>query len=395
MELEVKAHDAQIKFLNLDSRYRGFIGGVGSGKTYAGSLYSLQRIQRSETLGVIATRTYPMLRDVVVRQFLDICPEEYIDYYNKQEMRIKFQNDSEVLFRPLEQDRQIDKLRGLTINWFWIDEAAYVDEYAFEVLQARLRQGEHQAGAITTTPAGKNWVYDKFIEGDSSEYKAVSGVSSFDNPFLPEDYTNDLEDEYSAEYLRQEVYAEFVKFQGLVYKEFRREDNCLSRDEVEDLDISEYIYGYDAGYRNPRALVKIGITPNDRYVVLDEFYQREVRLSNAIERFREMYDGGIIYADPSAKGEIEELKKAGFRVEAGDNEVSAGIQKLKELFASRNLLLSERVQNTLNEINSYRWSDDETKDEPLKENDHAMDALRYAVFTRESGPSGDGSFVFE
>ncbi len=393
MEVNLKAHDAQLRFLNLQSRYRAFIGGVGSGKTIAGCFFALKRVvDHPGMLGVVATRTYPMLRDVVIREMLDKVPEEIIDYYNKQEARIKFANDAEILFRPLESDRQIDRLRGLTVNWFWMDEAAYCPAYAFEILAARLRQGEDRAGAITTTPAGFNWVYEKFADNPGEEYRSVAGVTSHDNPFLPSGYVEDLEREYSKEYLRQEVYGEFVKFHGLVYSEFR-DSNVLSRQAVRDMDFQEYVYGYDSGFKNPRVLLKVGRTADGQYVVVDEFYRREALLSSSIEAFKGMLDGGTIYADPSAKGEIEELKNAGFRVEGANNDVDAGIQKVKGLFKNADLLVSENCQNTLNELNTYRWSED--KDKPIKESDHAMDALRYAIYSIESGAGGTKEFIFK
>lgn len=401
-EVEIEAYDKQLDFLSLDTRYRAFIGGVGSGKTTAGCLFCLQQaIQKPNTLGVVATKTYNMLRDVIIRSFLEICPDRVIQDFNKMEKRIELKNGSEILFRPLNREKQIDKLRGLTINWAWIDEAAYVDEYAFEVLQARMRQGENQCLAVTTTPAGKNWIYERFIEENKEEYSAVEGVTSMQNPYLPRRYVDDLREEYSEEYLRQEVFAEFVKFKGLVYKEFKRKEHLLSREEVKDLDFKDYVFGYDAGYRNPRVLLKIGKTVNDKYVVLDEFYRSEVNLSEAIQTFKERYligDRCKVFADPSAKGEIEEMKSQGIYAKGADNEVNAGIQKIKELFSNKYLFVSEKCTNTLEELDSYRWNDDESKDKPVKskdkpvkENDHAMDALRYALYSSETG--GDFGYV--
>ncbi len=395
--VEIEAYNKQLDFLDLDTRYRAFIGGVGSGKTTAGCLFSLkQAVEKSNTLGVIATKTYNMLRDVIIRRFLELCPDQIIQDYNKMEKRIELKNESEILFRPLNREKQIDKLRGLTINWAWIDEAAYVDEYGFEVLQARMREGTDQCLAVTTTPAGKNWIYDRFIDEDRDEYSAVSGVTSMQNPYLPENYVSDLREEYSEEYLRQEVFAEFVKFQGLVYKEFRRNKHLLTREETKDIDVDEYLFGYDAGYRNPRVLLKIAKTPNDKYVVVDEFYRTESNLSDAIGVFKENYlsDRGTVFCDPSAKAEIEEMKKNDIRAKAGDNEVSAGIQKIKELLSNEYLFVSEKCTNLLEELESYRWRDDDSRDEPVKENDHALDALRYALYTSEN-KSGFGVVRFD
>jgi len=393
IDYDYKAHDQQLKFLDLQSRYKAFIGGVGSGKTHVGCIYALNRaLENPNTLGVCATRTYTMLRDVMIRTFFDVVSNDLIVDYNKQESKIELINGSEIIFRPLEREDRIDKLRGLTINWFWIDEAAYVPHYAFKLLKSRLRQGEERSGAITTTPKGFNWIYNVFVKnGGKENHESIRNVHSEQNPFLPGGYVEDLKQDYSQEYLRQEVFGEFVKFEGLVYKEYKDSIHKLPLGKTKKLDIEKYIYGYDAGYRNPRVLLKIAKTVNDRYIVLNEFYESNVTLSDFIRRIKEstLYEGGKIYADPSAKGEIEEMKKEGLKVEGADNEVSAGIQKVKSLIDSGDLQFSELCQNTLNEINSYRWKDNdnkdepakEKKDEPVKENDHAMDSLRYALYS--------------
>lgn len=386
-DINLKAYDPQIRFLNLNARYIAFIAGLGSGKTYALCMWALKKaINQRGFRGLMASRTYPMLRDVVIPTFFEVTPAFLIEDFNRRDNKIKIINGSEILFRPLESKKTIERIRGLNLNWAGLDEAAYVPEKAWDVLQGRLRQGESHQMAVSTTPKGFNWVYNRFIEKDSDKYRTITGVKTSDNPFLSQEYIDDLREEYTGEYLRQEFYGEFVRFEGLVYTEFRRSENVLTEEEINRTDISRYIYGYDSGFRQPRVFLKIGITTDDNFIVTDEFYQKQCMLSDGIDRFMQMYEGGMVYADPSAAEDIEEMRRRGIDVQGGDNAVDGGIQQMKKLFDKDILYVSESCQATLNELNTYRW--DDNKDKPVKESDHAMDAMRYAVYSAEKGYSG-------
>ncbi len=77
----------------------------------------------------------------------------------------------------------------------------------------------------------------------------------------------------------------------------------------------------------------------------------------------------------------------GYNVKPSDKDVWAGIQKVK----SMPLYITENSVNLLREIKNYKWKVDKDgkvkpEEEPVKMNDHAMDAMRYAVFTKLSGP---------
>lgn len=416
----IQAHEAQLEFLNLDSRFVGFIAGVGSGKTTAISIWALKKVlNKAGQKGLIATRTYPLLRDVLIPSFQDVTPEMLVTSWNKNESIMKFRNGSKVFFRPLETEKQIDRIRGYSLNWAVMDEAAYISEYALKVLNARLREGTDQQLAVSTTPRGYNWVYEKFHEPDEKiprlreeledcedpvrkdeikeelkelqrrrrKYKAVKFISSYANPFLPQEYLDSLQSQYSGDYYKQEIEGEFTKFEGLIYDEFSRHKHIVASSQVEDMNFQDFFFGYDSGYRHPRVALKIGRREDGTYVVAKEFYRRESRLQDAIGEFKrlgaETYE---LFADPSAKGEIEDMKGSGINATSANNEVEAGIQHVKNLLQTGDLLISELCQNTINEFNAYQWKGDEDnmKDKPLKEDDHAMDALRYALYTRKN-----------
>jgi phage terminase large subunit len=101
-----------------------------------------------------------------------------------------------------------------------------------------------------------------------------------------------------------------------------------------------------------------------------------------------------IYADSAEPDRIEEIKRAGFNILPADKSVKDGIDLMKRL----QLKISKSSSNIIKEIRAYSWKKDKDKnvlDEPVKFKDHAMDAIRYAVFTHPTlryGPLDNDSF---
>ena len=118
----------------------------------------------------------------------------------------------------------------------------------------------------------------------------------------------------------------------------------------------------------------------------EEFYETGMRQDEFVDlcrRVRDDYGDPDFYVDPSAAGLIAAMQHAGLTVHAGDNAVYDGIQGVKRRLAVQDdgrprLTVSSFCTNMISEFETYRWRG-EGKDVPVKENDHAMDASRYAV----------------
>jgi len=152
----------------------------------------------------------------------------------------------------------------------------------------------------------------------------------------------------------------------------------------------------DEGYTNPAVILLIGFDSDGRAHVLAEFYERQVLQSGVVARAKAMAEEGFrespfglwprMFADPSAAGLIAELREAGIDTYGADNRVNDGIQQVMERLAIAGdglprLTVDPSCINTIAEFESYVWKSGKTgvKDEPMKEYDHAMDALRYGI----------------
>lgn len=385
--MQVNLLPKQDAFIFAPEKYTAFVGGIGSGKTFAGAVKAIIEAHEGRD-GMIVAPTYPMLRDVTQRTFFEILDNANLAYsFNKTDGVCEY-NGATILFRSAEHP---DRLRGPNLSWAYLDEAAQMRAGVWDVIIGRLRVGAPKAW-ITTTPSGFNWVYRAFVESDNPSCLMVQAKTA-ENTYLPDEYITDLEAAYTGEFARQELDGEFTLFEGLVYSEFRFNLHVV------DFDIRPgwtLIRAVDYGYTNPFVCL-FGATDEDgRLYIYDEHYQDKRLISYHADRIKER-EGQFSWtvADHDAQDNAE-MREQGIVTINAKKDVTAGIRKVKARLAVQGdgrarLVIHPRCKNLLKEIQSYRWYESRTganeKEEPVKENDHAMDALRYMVMQLETpGP---------
>lgn len=379
----IELYKAQYDFVSCPERFTAFIAGIGAGKTLAGAVKALYWLAQHKGLGLIVAPTYPMLRDATLRTFLEVAGSEVVAKFHKGEMLIRCVNGSEILFRSADNP---DRLRGPNVSWAWIDEAALCPTKTWEIVIGRLRE-KGRAGPcwITTTPKGRNWLYEQVGQ------MVVFRASTKDNPYLDPGFVASLEASYTGKFAQQELHGEFVAFEGLVYEEFDRSVHVAERTGP----WAQVVAGVDEGYTNPAVILVVVLDNDGRAHVVEEFYQRRVLQGDVVaeaKRLAQQHNISTFYADPSAAGLIAEMRAEGLSVLAADHAVMPGIQRVKAHLAVAGdgrprLTVAPSCVNTIAEFESYSWKEGRQgmKDEPEKMNDHAMDALRYALMGAAQG----------
>jgi PBSX family phage terminase large subunit len=371
-------------------RYQAFIGGVGSGKTVGGLIRMAAHVTEWNpgSMGAIVTPTSYGIKNAILPKlerwgFLDTW-----DYKGPQSEApgLHTPNGTRILLESANNERKIERLRGFDLAWFWLDEAAYVPERAWDVLTGRLRVGEYRNAFVTTTPAGYNWVYERFHPESDRQLQslnAVLGVPSYANPHLPIDYREEILGEYEGRFYAQEVEGGFVQPAGLVYPWFDYESHVI---DTVDANVRRVFYGVDWGFDpHPACILAIGHTTRGEYVVLGEHYEKrntDLDLAKRATQMVEEYGHGPFYCDPSEPSNIETFERHGLDARKADNSVEPGIQRVTA--HASDLRIVSTCQAVINEFGTYTYK--EGSDEPVDKNDHAMDALRYGLLTDEGGP---------
>jgi len=231
-------YEEQEPFLWKDKRYTGFVAGVGSGKTHIGMARVAKNIEEWNPgeMGAIVAPASRMIKDTIIplmREYDLIGDGGAWDYESSYatEPGIHAPNGARVLILSADNSRTIERLKGLNLGWWWMDERAEIPERAQQILQQRLRVGEYRNGFITTTPSGYDSVYDFFVDtvnhttrewGDGTLYeaedrRAIVGVPTDANPFTPDDYKKSMQD-LPDEIRAQEVEGHFVEIGSGVFE---------------------------------------------------------------------------------------------------------------------------------------------------------------------------------
>jgi hypothetical protein len=154
------------------------------------------------------------------------------------------------------------------------------------------------------------------------------------------------------------------------------------------------VRGIDYGFTNPTACVWVARDKMGRLLVLHELYVRHQTSDDIAPQIAAIDAGlrargllvGPAFADPSGPGQTESLRRLGVNVGRADNQVMAGIDLVRAALRARpdgepGLRIDSACQNLLREIETYTWLPAQGNAErvPRPENNHALDALRYAV----------------
>jgi len=356
-------------------------GGTRSGKTYSIIQVLCEWCFENRNAGWIISivrKTLPALKGSAYRDFLKIIADEnwYSEAnHNKSEMTY-------LLFGNLVEFISVDqpqKIRGRKRNVCFINEA---NELSYEdFFQLNVRTTDKII--LDYNPSDEfHWIYDKLEPRPDADFFITTYL---DNPFLESELVSEIEFLKEADPDHWRVFGLGLKglSRDTIYTHWKLCDGLPGKGEV--------WMGQDFGFNVPSSLVRVEMYEGAIYV---EQVLHETRLTTGdlIERYKELQMGKNveIFCDSAEPKTIEELRRAGFNAKEADKDVTEGIRKVKSL----PLYITKGSADILKEIKSYKWKTDvngrpvkdKDRDEPVKFNDHAMDALRYAVFTKLAKP---------
>jgi PBSX family phage terminase large subunit len=363
------------------SQFAAAIAGVQSGKTFVGSIWAGKKIQQFPAgIGIIGSPTYKLRDQSTLPKFFQNFPMLQ-KHYREQKGVIELPTGGKVYCRSFDDPLGVE---GITADWIWLDEAGQMPRLAWTIAKSRVAMTRGQI-FITTTPYSLNWLYqDFYLPWFRREDPRISVFewASIDNPNFPKEHFDAEKKALSTEEFARRYMGTFAKMEGIVYD--LPADQIIAPKEINAKDI---ILGLDFGFHNPAAGVVIRIDRDNNYFITDEYYRAgrvreevedDLRALRAKTSFRE------VYADPAEPDRIEAMKRHGFTMRETDKNVVLGITQVRTLILKKQLWVFNTCKNVLDEFNSYRYDPEKIKEEPVKENDHLMDALRYAVYNHNT-----------
>jgi hypothetical protein len=296
---------SQRRFHDLDCRFKGFSGPIGSGKSQALCHEAIRlTYQNPGRMGLLGAPTYPMLRDVTQTALFEILEKNRIPFdLNKTENAVTMRDSgSKIVFRPVEE---FERLRGTNLAWFGVDELTYTQEEAWLRLEGRLRdpQANRLCGFGVWTPKGYDWVYKKFIHDPKPQYRAIVAKPA-ENRFLLAkipDFYERLADSYDPRFYQQEVCGEYLALDASrVYSSFDRGVNL--RDYCVD-PRSPLYWALDFNV-DPMCSVVVQKL-SGKFFVIDEMFLRHATTEDAAREFLHRYPSHLagvrIYGDAAGQ----------------------------------------------------------------------------------------------
>lgn len=214
---QVNVYGKQHAFLESKALLRAFVGGIGSGKSFIGSLDVIRRSKPSR-LYLVTAPTYPMLSDATFRSFTQLATQLEIvgadGIKASPPQSVKLRTGAEVIFRSTDNP---ETLRGPNLSGVWMDEASLSKQQAFDVLIGRLREGSELGWLTSTfTPKGKvHWTYKTFATNQPDTF--LVHATSSENPFLPKEFVAKVRSKYAVKQASQELGGEFIEGGGNHY----------------------------------------------------------------------------------------------------------------------------------------------------------------------------------
>ena len=395
----------QSDFVFSEARHPAMFSGRRGGKTVASCVKAFRFCaEHPGALGCLTAPTYRNVEDVVLSTWWSLFGKGagILWDFKKNEMAILFKNGSKILLRPAEDP---DKLRGLTLAFFGMDEAATGrQQTAFEVLQPTLsQQGFPHQGWVTTTPAGlRHWLYQRWVKkqlpnGDSlpvQEYERYQAHTK-DNRYLTAEYLESLRASYGdTKWAQQELEGEFVAFEGQGFPQFDEKVHVRPFPGMQN--VKRTVRGLDWGAVRPTSSHQAHLMKDGRIWVTDEFYERRCDERKLIEG---VSDGFKVFCDPSAKDVIEMLRRYGIAArKAKSNDFGLRVRLTSARLAIGpddlpGMYIDPSCPNLVEEYASLAYAKQRGQDilndrwEPGLD-DHAFDDVAYALMELDAGARG-------
>jgi hypothetical protein len=356
--------------------------------------------------------TYAM-SEIQQEELAAVIPEEMIESWDASKNRIWLKGFVLIQFKSADNPKT---LVGKGLDGVWLDEASKMKEQTWSGYLSYALADKGGWSVWTTTPEGMNWFYEDIVlngqyteaGGEPDDYRGDPEWRNFywtskDNP-LPELQKNidRMIEIMPKRYVDREIFARFDVFFGQVYEEFSRALHVVPRQLCEDKfangDFICIEAGKDWGFTNPGVTIVGAMTSNGELWIVDAIYKRETEIlvpgdpNCWVEMDKQMMKKWRIstfWCDSEDPSNIRTYKTNGLPARSAQKHVKQGIRAVASLFPVKsdngrpNIFISDHLKDVIQEITNYRYPEDVTGDKaeiPLKENDHAMDALRYLVW---------------
>lgn len=375
-------------------------GSVRSGKTVSmilGFVHWAMRFFDGKNFGICGKTISSTERNIILPllNMPDITDYYSLQYIRGENKRIIIRSGSHTntffIFGGKDES-SYTLVQGITLSGVLFDEVALMPKSFVDQAVARtLSEPEARYWFNCNPESAEHWFYKEWICNTRQKKALHLHFTMQDNPILSPEQIADAERLYTGVFYNRYIKGLWCVAEGLIYPMFDKAVHVTHHPELQPG--GDYYISCDYGTLNPTSAGLWYLQPDGHAIRLREYYYdgRKTKTPRtdeehyaALEQLAGDVAGKVrsVIVDPSAASFIECIRRHGlFRVWQADNSVLNGIRDTSSLLQMQYLHICDNCTDIIREFSLYRWDESATEDRPIKENDHAMDDMRYFVRT--------------
>lgn len=375
-------------------------GSVRSGKTVSmilGFVHWAMRFFDGKNFGICGKTISSTERNIILPllNMPDITDYYSLQYIRGENKRIVIRSGSHTntffIFGGKDES-SYTLVQGITLSGVLFDEVALMPKSFVDQAVARtLSEPEARYWFNCNPESAEHWFYKEWICNTRQKKALHLHFTMQDNPILSPEQIADAERLYTGVFYNRYIKGLWCVAEGLIYPMFDKAVHVTHHPELQPG--GDYYISCDYGTLNPTSAGLWYLQPDGHAIRLREYYydgrktktpRTDEEHYTALEQLAGDVAGKVraVIVDPSAASFIECIRRHGlFRVWQADNSVLNGIRDTSSLLQMQYLHICDNCTDIIREFSLYRWDESATEDRPIKENDHAMDDMRYFVRT--------------
>lgn len=392
MQLTKKQTQVYKTFLEENPRIYILSGAKRAGKTFVATLMFLHQISRYKDMNlsfIIGGTNQASIRRNVLDDMEEILGKELTP--NKANAVEIFGN--KVYIFDGANASSYKKVRGFTAAGAFINEATTLHDTFIKEVIARC---SYKGARIIMDTNTENPLHKIKVDYIDKAWRRLSNgqlniahynFTLFDNTTLDPEYIEGIvESTPSGMFTDRDIFGRWVTAEGIVYRDFDASKHIKELDDEKR--VVKVFAGVDWGYEHKGAIVAIAVTDDGEFYLIEEITAQYQEIDYWVDRAKEIkekYGNIMFYCDSARPEHVKRFRREGFNAVNADKSVLSGIEQVGSLFKKGCFFISPESKETQEELQLYAWND-KTGD-PIKQNDDALDAIRYAIYSEYVGTS--------
>ena len=371
-------------------------GAVRSGKTVCMAdgflLWSMAQFN-GQTFGICGKTIASLRRNIVMHlpDWLSGTGLQIEERRNENKLIVTYGDRSNTYFLFGGQDESSYMLiQGITLAGVLLDEVALMPRSFVEQACARCSVVGSKMWFNCNPGGPEHWFYKEWILKCEEKNALHVHFTMNDNLALDPSIKKRYETLYEGVFYRRYILGEWCMAEGLIYQ-FDKDAHCLAEMPPEMAQgYGAWYISCDYGTLNPFSAGLWWIYDGKAIRVAEYYYsgrsnsqtKTDEEYYQELEKLAGDRDISAVIVDPSAASFITTIRRHGrFSVRKARNEVLPGIRMTATMLKTGLIKIGADCKDAIREFGLYRWDDKGEVDKPIKENDHAMDDIRYFCAT--------------